>query len=966
MSRLCDEALEHLEVQFLANRDPHLQFALLSDFTDAAAATREGDGAILDAAVHGIETLNARYPSPPGQGDSFFLFHRHRLWNPRQGVWMGWERKRGKLAQFNRYLRGGARDAFSVISGDTRRLPDVRYVITLDSDTVLPRGTAATLVGAIAHPLNRAIYDSASGRVVAGYGILQPRIGITLTSANRSRFAAIYSGHPGVDPYTIAVSDVYQDLFGEGSYTGKGIYDVDAFELATHGRFPENTLLSHDLIEGAYSRAALATDVEMYDDFPTRYLTFTRRKHRWIRGDWQLLRWLGASVPGPDGPEPNRLSAISRWKIFDNLRRSVVEIAQLLLLICGWLVLPGTPAVWSVLVLAGIASPWAFSLALSLLRPPGDKSWRAYYRSIGRDAVTGLQQVGLAIVFLPHQAVVSGDAIARTLWRLFVSHRHLLEWQTASQVERVVGKGSPREVWRRMWPAVAIAGIAALAVVARLLRTRGLDPAVSWTAGHQVLFLVATLPLIVLWIVSPSIANALSAPAVRRERQLSASERWTALRYALLHWRYFDRFVSADTQWLAPDNFQDDPTPVIAPRTSPTNVGLQLLSIVSAYDFGFLPCGTMVDRLEQVFRSLERMERWRGHFYNWYELAELRVLEPAYISTVDSGNLAGHLIALKQACLGIADEPVIDGRLWEALHTALTIAAEELRNAASSGAVDSPRQWQAVLEAAERVRAVLASLPQVAGWPSGAGPGAGPAPLAVPTVASSAASAAGAAAPGTRAFAAGPQGYASPQVIQTLLDRLRTAERVLIERGGAPAPAPPPRVVTGGVAPLVPAGESVPSDVLANEPPTAWLRWSRALLEGHLAEVTATGLRDAAPAATDGAAPATRGCPACRPGVKRPTHRSTPRSSSNGWRRSRRAPNPMRTRWTSPSSTTRGGSCSPSDIRLRARPSIPRTTICWPRRRASPASSRLPRTTCRSSTGSDSGAGSRRRPAISR
>ena len=403
-----------------------------------------------------------------------------------------------------------------------------------------------------------------------------------------------------------------------------------------------------------------------------------------------------------------------------------------------------------------------------------------------------------------------------------------------------------------MWPAVAIAGIAALAVVARLLRTRGLDPAVSWTAGHQVLFLVATLPLIVLWIVSPSTANALSAPAVRRERQLSASERWTALRYALLHWRYFDRFVSADTQWLAPDNFQDDPTPVIAPRTSPTNVGLQLLSIVSAYDFGFLPCGTMVDRLEQVFRSLERMERWRGHFYNWYELAELRVLEPAYISTVDSGNLAGHLIALKQACLGIADEPVIDGRLWEALHTALTIAAEELRNAASSGAVDSPRQWQAVLEAAERVRAVLASLPQVAGWPSGAGPGAGPAPLAVPTVASSAASAAGAAAPGTRAFAAGPQGYASPQVIQTLLDRLRTAERVLIERGGAPAPAPPPRVVTGGVAPLVPAGESVPSDVLANEPPTAWLRWSRALLEGHLAEVTATGLRDAAPAATDG------------------------------------------------------------------------------------------------------------------
>ncbi len=416
---------------------------------------------------------------------------------------------------------------------------------------------------------------------------------------------------------------------------------------------------------------------------------------------------------------------------------------------------------------------------------------------------------------------MSADAIVRTLWRHVVTHRLLLEWQTASQVERVMGTGSPREVWRRMWPAVTVAGVIGLAVIIRgLMAHNGVGPD-GWMAQHEILYLLATLPLVVSWFVSPTIANALSAPAVRRERQLSASERWTALRYALLHWRYFDRFVSADTQWLAPDNFQEDPTPVVAPRTSPTNVGLQLLSIASAYDLGFLPCSAMIERLEQVFRSLERMERWRGHFYNWYDLSNLQVLDPRYISTVDSGNLAGHLIALKQACLAIPDEPVVDGRLWEALHTALTIAADELRNAASSGAVDSPRQWQAVLEAAERVRAVIASLPQIAGWPSSAGP----VPTNVPAAASvttAIADSTGPVLPATTRVAVAPShGTASAQAIQTLVDRLRTAERVLAERGGGTAALG--RVVAGGPTPAVPSGESVASEVSQTEPPTTWL-----------------------------------------------------------------------------------------------------------------------------------------------
>jgi cyclic beta-1,2-glucan synthetase len=633
-----NEALEHIEVQYLANRDDNLRFAILSDFTDSPTETKESDTAILNAAIAGIKSLNERYSGH--SGNIFFLFHRKRLWNERQNIWMGWERKRGKLGQFNRFLRGEATDAFAWIAGDTKQLAGVRYVITLDSDTVLPRDAARTLVGSIAHPLNRAEYDPEVGRIVRGYGIFQPRVGVSLTSAYASRFASIHSGHPGVDPYTTAVSDVYQDLFSEGSFTGKGIYDVDAFEQATHGRFPENTLLSHDLIEGAYSRAALVTDIEVYDDYPARYLTFTRRKHRWIRGDWQLLRWLTRFVPGPQGIVRNRLSAISRWKIFDNLRRSTVEISQLVLLLAGWFALPGSAAKWTGIVLGAIVFPWAFSLLLALVRPPRDQSWLAYYAAVARDAVVSLQQFLIAVVFLPHQAIVSADAIVRTLVRLSITRKNLLEWQTASQVERSMAAGSDLEVWRRMWPVVALS---AAAIALTIAGKTGLE--------SGVLPMVETLPLLGLWLMSPGIAVALSAPATPKEFKLSENEKSELTRYAKLHWSYFTTFATEETQWLAPDNFQEDPEPVIAARTSPTNIGLQLLSIVSAQDLGFIDLPEMIERIERIFRSLERMRRFRGHFYNWYSLHDLRVLEPAYISTVDSGNLAGHLIALKQALL---------------------------------------------------------------------------------------------------------------------------------------------------------------------------------------------------------------------------------------------------------------------------------------------------------------------------
>ncbi|HKG90773.1 MAG TPA: glucoamylase family protein [Gemmatimonadaceae bacterium] len=653
------EALDDLEMQFLANREAHLHFALLSDFTDSPTETRPEDAAIVEAAAEGVRALNEKYASAGAQ-DAFYLLHRPRRWNPRQGVWMGWERKRGKLAEFNRFVRGGARDAFSVVVGDVETLRGVRYVITLDADTVLPPDAAPLLVGALAHPLNRAVYDPERGRVVAGYGILQPRVGVSLPSAHRTRFAAIHSGHPGVDPYTTAVSDVYQDLYGEGSFTGKGIYDVDVFEQATRGRFPENTLLSHDLIEGSYARAGLATDVSVYDDYPARYLTHARRKHRWIRGDWQLLRWLGPRVPGPAGPEPNRLSLLSRWKLLDNMRRSTVELSQLAFLAAGWTVLPGSPLRWTALGVLAVAAPWVVSLLLAALRPPLDKSWRAYYATVGQDAVTNAKQVGLALAFLPHQAWLSADAILRTLWRLFVTRRNLLEWQTASLTERATSRAA-REVWRAMWPSVALAAGLLAAALALELATGGHGAAAAAAAAGAPsqlrLLVVAAAPLGLLWMAAPALAHALSAPGAYRPGLLSAVGRRELRRYAELHWRFFDHFVTAETKWLAPDNFQEDPAPVVAMRTSPTNIGLQLMATVSARDLGFISTEDMARRLELAFRSLERLRRFRGHFYNWYDLHDLRVLEPAYVSTVDSGNLAGHLIAVRQACLTIPDEP---------------------------------------------------------------------------------------------------------------------------------------------------------------------------------------------------------------------------------------------------------------------------------------------------------------------
>jgi cyclic beta-1,2-glucan synthetase len=648
--RAVEEALEHLEAQYLANRDPEIRFALLGDFIDAPVEHAAEDDAIAAAGVAGVRALNTSYGSDGrGSGAPFYFFHRPRRWNPADSIWMGWERKRGKLVQFNAFVLGRDDGAFSTVEGEVPWLHDVRYVITLDSDTVLPRDAAGALIGTMAHPLNRAVFDEAAGRVVRGYGILQPRVSVSLASANGSRYSAIFAGHPGLDPYTTAVSDVYQDLFSEGTFTGKGIYDVAVFDRATEGRFPPNSLLSHDLIEGSFARAGLVTDIEVFDDYPTRYLTGTRRQHRWLRGDWQLLPWLRDRVPGAHGRTINPLSAVSRWKILDNMRRSLTPVALLVWILAGWTVLPNAGLDWEVAALVALVAPWGIALVLAALRPPQSESWGPYYAALLRDASLAAQQAGIAIAMLPHQALVASDAILRTMHRVFVSRRHLLEWQTASQVERS-NQGGRAAVWRRMWPALVLSALVLGAMWQAFLTGRVDGGAAGW-AFLSVLTLA--------WIPSPEIAYRLSQPIVRTDLDLRPGERDAALRLARVHWHYIETFATAQTHWLVPDNYQETPTPVIATRTSPTNIGLQLLSTVSACDLGFISRDAMLERLEQALTSVEAMTKVRGHLMNWYDLSDLRVLDPPYVSAVDSGNLAGHLVALATGCEEIAegDEP---------------------------------------------------------------------------------------------------------------------------------------------------------------------------------------------------------------------------------------------------------------------------------------------------------------------
>jgi cellobiose phosphorylase len=651
-----EDLVEALEVRFLANRDMHLHFGLLTDFQDARQETVPGDEELLRLVQTRIKELNQKYKGE--KGETFFLFHRPRRWNPHERMWMGYERKRGKLSELNALLRGGSQDRFSTVIGQTEVLPTVKYVITLDTDTQLPRDSARQFVAAMAHPLNRPRYDEASQRICEGYGILQPRVAVSLPGTNRSRYARLHGSEPGIDPYTRAVSDVYQDLFGEGSFIGKGIYEVDAFERALVGRFPENRILSHDLLEGCYARAGLLSDVQLYEEYPARYSTDVGRRYRWIRGDWQIARWVLPRVPGPGArSQKNPLSALSRWKILDNLRRSLVPGALTSLFVLGWTLL--SPAwLWTLSASAMILIPPLLASLLDLFRRPNDMRLSQHLASTGQSSGRHFAQAVLTLVCLPYEGFFSVDAIVRTAGRMWLTRTRLLEWSASSGLghrNRTDLASSYRSMW--IGPVIAMA------------------TALYLTMWRLEAFLVAA-PILGLWFASPALTWWISRPLTRREANLTGDQIIFLQKMARKTWAFFDTYVGPDDHWLPPDNYQEYPVARVAHRTSPTNMGLALLANLSAYDFGYLSGGRFIERTMNAFHSMDTLERYRGHFYNWYDTQSLKPLLPTYISTVDSGNLAGHVLTLRAGLLALPDQKILTPRVFEGIRDTFRILAD--------------------------------------------------------------------------------------------------------------------------------------------------------------------------------------------------------------------------------------------------------------------------------------------------
>ena len=642
--------IERLEVHHLSSTGGALHYALLSDAMDAGTETQGQDAALIATAREAVARLNTLYPSD--DGDRFYFLHRRRLWNPSEGVWMGWERKRGKLAELNRLLRGAADTSFDVITSPLP--PGIRYVITLDADTRLLRGTVRQMIGKMAHPLNQPIFDAAAGRVTGGYGILQPRVTFALpTGADGSLYQQIFSRQGGIEPYAAAISDVYQDLFDEGSFTGKGIYAVDAFEAALAGRVPDNTLLSHDLFEGVFARAALASDIEVVEDFPDRYDVDSRRQHRWVRGDWQLLPWIFGAKRRQQGGLPR----IGRWKMIDNLRRSLVAPLAMATLFTGWLLPPVLALQWTALVLALLALPRLLPLPFGIVPARTGVTMRSHFAALASDTGAALGQIALALVFLADTAATMLDAVLRTIWRLTVSRQHLLEWLTAAQSTNGRALTLPRQ-YLRMAPGVLL-GLCLCAL--------------AWGFNSALLPLLA--PFAGIWLMAPAVASAISRPRLARIAVPLSDDQATALRLiARRTWRYFETFVTAEENFLPPDNFQETPRPAIASRTSPTNIGLYLLSTVVARDMGWIGERAAILRLKDTLETIQRMPRYRGHLYNWHDTRDLRVLDPAYVSSVDSGNLAGHLIAVAQACRDWRTSAVPEAVQRQALRDIVTLA----------------------------------------------------------------------------------------------------------------------------------------------------------------------------------------------------------------------------------------------------------------------------------------------------
>ena len=681
-----DSLLRQIELHYLSNPDPTLRFALLTDHLDAPRESMPGDSILEERAAEGIRGLNEKYAAH-GLAP-FHLLHRARHFNPSEGCWMGWERKRGKLEELNELLLGREDTSFTLHVGERGNLDDLRFVITLDTDTQLPRGGAARLVSILAHPLNHAEFDPRTGGVTSGYTIVQPRVEISPGSSNGSYFMRVFSGDVNLDIYTRAVSDVYQDLFGSGLYIGKGIYDLHAFRRSLEGRAPQNALVSHDLFEGIHGRVALATDIVLYEEYPPHYLAFVHRMHRWIRGDWQLLPWLGRRVPAADGRSlPNRFSTIDRWKVFDNMRRSLFTPALLLFLLAGWLVLPGHPLVWTLLAICAPGAHIFAGILSGLAKVRRRGRFRPGLREIGKGVRENSGRWALSLAFLPHEAAVITDAIVRTLGRLRITRRHFLEWRTAAHTARLFA-GRPRlRTWKEMWIAVVLA--VSLAILIPLVHPQVLPYAI---------------PFLVAWLLAPELALRISEPPLRETEDVGREGRLLLRDLARKTWLFYETFVGAEDQWLPPDNYQEEFKREVAHRTSPTNIGMYLLSTLAARDLGYLTLTEMTFRLQRTLDTLDEMERYRGHLLNWYDTRTLEPLLPRYVSTVDSGNLAGAMITLRQGCLAAVEGPVLRDELWNGLLDDICLLEQTLATIQRGG---NPTAWRRLEREITRMRAAV-------------------------------------------------------------------------------------------------------------------------------------------------------------------------------------------------------------------------------------------------------------------
>ncbi|KAA8669438.1 cyclic beta 1-2 glucan synthetase [Clostridium sp. WLY-B-L2] len=637
------ELIGNLEVYYLANKEKNLYFVLLEDFKDSTEKEDYKDKIIVDTALDEIKKLNEKYGE---QGkDKFYFLSRCREYNEREKKWMGWERKRGKLMEFNALIRGDKTTSYDIVSGDIGNLYKVKYVITLDADTILPKDTAKLLIGAMAHPLNVPYLNNK--KIIRGHGLMQPRISVGVVSANKTFYSSIFSGQTGIDVYTTAISDVYEDLFDEGIFTGKGIYDVDIFNTVLKDEIPENTVLSHDLLEGSYVRAALVTDIELIDGYPAYYNSSCKRLHRWVRGDWQLIPWIFKKSP---------LNKLSRWKIFDNLRRSTVQ-PGIMILIAAALTLFQTPDNLLVMALISLLCPIFFDVSEAVVSPVKGISLSGNMVNF-RNAV---EQFFLILSFLPYQAYLMLDAIIRTIYRMSISKRNLLQWQTAADAEAASSK-TFKGYLRSMWICSAIS-----VIIAFLAFRRGVDT------------LFFMLPFCIIWFLAPWMAFSVSREEKNDEKiQMKYEEKKLLGRISRKIWAYFEDFTLPENNWLPPDNYQEEPYKGLAYRTSPTNMAMGITSNIVAYDLGYVGIKEVEYRLENIILNMGSLEKHRGHFYNWYDIKTKKPLGSRYISTVDSGNLVGYIWVTIEALEEYLNCPLVNKNLSFGLKDTLRLAQEEI------------------------------------------------------------------------------------------------------------------------------------------------------------------------------------------------------------------------------------------------------------------------------------------------